>query len=254
MNAYECYNLSINSMSISGTASTGTLTGGIAVTTGILTISVASSTSLLPIGSVITGTGVPDNTLIVGYGTGSNLGITGTYQTNCTIAVSSVAITYTFTPYPNGGILNNQTSGTQNRNSYRYLVNWDSILPSKYKYNKFMVILSMRTTNGFINTTTSADIVQPLQLVCNFGQTQIYEPNSQSNHLALIYPYQQLTTIGATTTGITTYYQCSYSDNIPFNTTYPTNAILQIDFQYANSQLIAKMPDYIINFSFIPLI
>jgi hypothetical protein len=254
MNAYECYNLSINSLSLSGTNTSGTFTGAIAVTTGILTTSTIASNNLLQIGSIITGSNVPDNIMVIGYGTGSNLGIAGTYQTNCTIAVSSTTLTATFTSYPNSVILNQQTSGAQNRNSYRYLVNWDSILPSKYKYSKFLVLLSMRTQNALISTTTQADVTQPLQLVCNFGQTQTYEPNSQSNHLALIYPYQQMTVVAATTQAPATYYQCSYSDNVPFNTTYPTNAILQIDFQYLNSQLIAKMPDYVLNFSFIPLI
>lgn len=254
MNAYECYNLSINSLSLTGTNTSGTFTGSIVVTTGILTTSSIATNNLLQIGTILTGAGIPDNIMIIGYGTGSNLGIAGTYQTNCTIAVSSTIITATFTSYPNGVILNQQTSGTQNRNSYKYLVNWDAILPAKYKYSKFLVLLSMRTQNALINTPTLSDVTQTLQLVCNFGQTQTYEPNSQSNHLALIYPYQALQTVAQTTQAIATFYQCSYSDNVPFNTTYPTNSILQIDFQYLNSQLMAKMPDYVLNFSFIPII
>lgn len=104
-------------------AETSAFTASIAVTTGVMTVT-AVSTGTIAVGQALTGAGVPAGTRITSLGTGT--GGTGTYNTNCVIAVASTgingtaaygiysAVQRTNVPYRVVGIIDNTqaTAGT----------------------------------------------------------------------------------------------------------------------------------------------
>ena len=86
-------NTNLNESSLITTVAASTaavVTGSIAANTGLLTVTAVTSGAITP-GMVISGSGIPQNTYITSFGTG--VGNTGTYYTNCYVAVGSTGIT-----------------------------------------------------------------------------------------------------------------------------------------------------------------
>jgi hypothetical protein len=116
-------------------------------------------------------------------------------------------------------LLNSQNSTNRdissgNLNSYKYYVNWDSVLPKHY--NKFEVSFCFKS---IIQATA---ITENVILSVDFGHTNMNDQTANpSSYLGVIYPVIN---------GTNYYYNANKNDNFNITISYPTNNFINVKF------------------------
>ena len=119
------------------------------------------------------------------------------------------------------GTITNRISGINSSNSV-YQVQWENIIPDKYRNNKFLVTFKLQCA-------LQGAVYFPVVMVyCNFGNQYVFNnSNNMSRCIGLALPVG----VNASTTGQNCYYNCIATDNPPFMIDYPTNNQLGVTFK-----------------------
>ena len=151
-------------------------------------------------------------------------------------------------------VLNSQISTNRigsNKRNYQYYVNWNAILPNKYK--RFLVNFS------FI-TLVQSSFAEMYILYLDFNGTNVYsQSNSRNNYAGNLLPTNNLTNAVAQATGTTIqtsyfYIMTRLNDNPNFTIQYPNNNLITVDIVNANSSSGTTFNyEYILNIQFIPI-
>ena len=126
-------------------------------------------------------------------------------------------------------ILNSQNAinrdGT-NINSYRYFINWSSVLPKKY--GSFNVSFTLKSVNVTTNLTINALVN------IDFGQSNLFDQTSnQSKFIGIVYPVavQQASAVW------NYHYISTLTENQPITISYPTNNFITFNNSFYNVSL-----------------
>jgi len=127
----------------------------------------------------------------------------------------------------NSNCINNATL-----TSCQYYVNWKSMLDDKFKKFRCGFIFKsenyggLLTNNGFVNM--------------DFGQCNIYDGQSMSHNLGIIYPVITNVTVGSQSS----YYNSTNNDNFDFTINYPVNNLVTINLLTFSGAAMANMQNY----------
>ena len=117
--------------------------------------------------------------------------------------------------------ITNRISGINSSNSV-YQVQWENIIPDKYRNNKFLVTFKLQCA------LQGAIYFPVVMIFCNFGNQYVFNnSNNMSRCIGLALPIG----INAVTKGQNCYYNCIATDNPPFMIDYPTNNQLGVTFK-----------------------
>ena len=143
-------------------------------------------------------------------------------------------------------ILNSQNAinrdGT-NINSYRYFINWSSVLPKKY--GSFNVSFSLKS----VNVTTNLSVTALVNI--DFGQTNNFDQTSnQSKFIGIVYPVavEQASTIW------NYYYNSTLNENQPITISYPTNNFITVQFRNIDLTTAFTMFHYVLQLTVTPIL
>lgn len=126
--------------------------------------------------------------------------------------------------------------------SYKYYINWDSVLPTRRQtYNVSFTLKSVNTNvqltaNGFIDI--------------NFGQTNIMDQsNNPVTKIGICYPV----VIQQNAAAWNYYYNSTIIDNTPVTISYPSNKLITVLFTDFNSATAFTMYHYVLQLIFTPI-
>jgi hypothetical protein len=135
----------------------------------------------------------------------------------------------------------NRDNSSGNINSYKYYINWDTVLPKKY--STFNVGFTLKSINTATNITVNALVN------INFGQSNMFDQsNNQSTCLGIAYPVP----VQQTANTWNYFYNSTLNDNQPVSISYPTNQIITVTFTNFDLTTALTMYNYVLQLTFTP--
>jgi hypothetical protein len=137
----------------------------------------------------------------------------------------------------------NRDISSGNINSYKYNINWSSVLPKKY--SNFNVGFTLKSVNTATNITVNALVS------INFGQSNMSEQNNNpSSILGIAYPV----VVQQTANSWNYFYNSTLNDNQPVTISYPVNQIITVTFTNFDLATALTMYHYVLQLTFTPAI
>jgi hypothetical protein len=137
----------------------------------------------------------------------------------------------------------NRDNSSGNINSYKYYINWDSVLPKKY--STFNVGFTLKSINTATNITVNALVN------INFGQSNMSDQtNNPSQSLGIAYPV----VVQQTAVAWNYYYNSTLNDNQPVTISYPVNQFITVSFTNFDLTTALTMYHYVLQLTFTPVI
>jgi hypothetical protein len=135
----------------------------------------------------------------------------------------------------------NRDSSSGNINSYKYFINWDSVLPKKY--STFDVGFTLKSVNTATNITVNALVG------IDFGQTNLFDQTiNQSRIIGITYPVP----VQQTANTWNYFYSSTLNDNQPVTISYPTNQMITVSFTNFDLTTPLTMYHYVLQLTFTP--
>lgn len=123
-------------------------------------------------------------------------------------------------------------------NSVVYNVNWSSFLPLEHKkFNCQFVFKSENSTTNLINVGYAS---------MNLGKTTIFDGNSNTSNIGLIYPVINVT-------GVASYYSATVNDNNSFISNYPISNQITITLNNFAGAVLPNMANYCLILTMTPI-